>query len=226
MSASRAPTSAPAWRCSSPRCAPTAPRRSATSSRSTAATSASTSACATSARGSSGSRSSRSRPSAATPASAGEADDPPDPPGNPGHPARRDARAAPARALALVEAFERFGYGEVRDADDRVRGGARARRSERGAPVAYRFFDESGELLAMRSDMTIPIARLVANRYAAAEPPFRLCYLGPRLPGGPPAARPDARVHPGRGRAGRRSGARRAPPRWSRCSPRRSTPPA
>ena len=49
--------------------------------------------------------------------------------------------------------------------------------SERGAPVAYRFFDESGELLAMRSDMTIPIARLVANRYAAAEPPFRLCYL-------------------------------------------------
>ncbi len=29
----------------------------------------------------------------------------------------------------------------------------------------------------MRSDMTIPIARLVANRFAAAEPPFRLCYL-------------------------------------------------
>ena len=52
-----------------------------------------------------------------------------------------------------------------------------ARGDERGAPVAYRFFDESGELLAMRSDMTIPIARLVANRYAAAEPPFRLCYL-------------------------------------------------
>ena len=52
-----------------------------------------------------------------------------------------------------------------------------ARGDERGAPVAYRFFDESGELLAMRSDMTIPIARLVANRYADAEPPFRLCYL-------------------------------------------------
>ena len=29
----------------------------------------------------------------------------------------------------------------------------------------------------MRSDMTIPIARLVANRFAGAEPPFRLCYL-------------------------------------------------
>ena len=29
----------------------------------------------------------------------------------------------------------------------------------------------------MRSDMTVPIARLVANRYARSEPPFRLCYL-------------------------------------------------
>ena len=46
-----------------------------------------------------------------------------------------------------------------------------ARGDERGAPVAYRFFDERGELLAMRSDMTIPIARLVANRFADAEPP-------------------------------------------------------
>jgi ATP phosphoribosyltransferase regulatory subunit len=52
-----------------------------------------------------------------------------------------------------------------------------ARGDERGAPVAYRFFDQSGELLALRSDMTIPIGRLVANRYATAEPPFRLCYL-------------------------------------------------
>lgn len=80
-------------------------------------------------------------------------------------------------SLALVEAFERFGYGEVATPtieyeEVLARGGAQS-----GAPVAYRFFDESGELLAMRSDMTIPIARLVANRYAAAEPPFRLCYL-------------------------------------------------
>ena len=49
-------TSAPAWRCSSRRCAPTAARRSATSARSTAATSASTSACASWARASSASR--------------------------------------------------------------------------------------------------------------------------------------------------------------------------
>ncbi|HVD86894.1 MAG TPA: ATP phosphoribosyltransferase regulatory subunit, partial [Solirubrobacterales bacterium] len=47
----------------------------------------------------------------------------------------------------------------------------------RAAGSAYRFFDESGGLLALRSEMTVPIARLVATRYANAEPPLRLCYL-------------------------------------------------
>ncbi|MFL5871536.1 MAG: ATP phosphoribosyltransferase regulatory subunit [Solirubrobacterales bacterium] len=79
-------------------------------------------------------------------------------------------------SLALVEAFERFGYGEVATPTIEYEE-VLARGDERGAPVAYRFFDQSGELLALRSDMTIPIARLVANRFATAEPPFRLCYL-------------------------------------------------
>jgi ATP phosphoribosyltransferase regulatory subunit len=38
-------------------------------------------------------------------------------------------------------------------------------------------FDEHGQVLALRSDMTIPIARLVATRYPDTEPPLRLCYL-------------------------------------------------
>ena len=54
-SAWRAPTSGPAWRCSSRACAPRACPRSATSARSTAATSASTIGCASSARASSAS---------------------------------------------------------------------------------------------------------------------------------------------------------------------------
>jgi ATP phosphoribosyltransferase regulatory subunit len=77
---------------------------------------------------------------------------------------------------ALIDAFESFGYGEVATPTIEYEE-VLARGDERGAPVAYRFFDESGELLAMRSDMTIPIARLVANRYADTEPPYRLCYL-------------------------------------------------
>jgi ATP phosphoribosyltransferase regulatory subunit len=45
------------------------------------------------------------------------------------------------------------------------------------APPAYRLFDESGALLVLRSDMTVPIARVVATRYPHASPPLRFCYL-------------------------------------------------
>jgi ATP phosphoribosyltransferase regulatory subunit len=78
---------------------------------------------------------------------------------------------------ALCEAFERFGYGEVSTPTIEYHE-VLARGDAHGAPVAYRFFDERGELLAMRSDMTIPIARLVASRFAADEPPFRFFYVG------------------------------------------------
>jgi ATP phosphoribosyltransferase regulatory subunit len=78
--------------------------------------------------------------------------------------------------LALIEVFESRGYGEVAtpaiEYDEVL-----ARGDGRTADSAYRFFDESGELLALRSDMTVPIARLVATRYAGAEPPLRLCYV-------------------------------------------------
>ena len=78
--------------------------------------------------------------------------------------------------VALIEVFERFGYGEVRTPTieyDEVM----ARGDGRAAGSAYRFFDERGQLLALRSDMTIPIARLVATRFAEAEAPHRLCYV-------------------------------------------------
>jgi ATP phosphoribosyltransferase regulatory subunit len=77
---------------------------------------------------------------------------------------------------ALMEVFESRGYGEVAtpaiEYDEVL-----ARGDSRTGGSAYRFFDESGELLALRSDMTVPIARLVATRYASAEGPLRLCYL-------------------------------------------------
>jgi ATP phosphoribosyltransferase regulatory subunit len=78
--------------------------------------------------------------------------------------------------LSLVEVFEGRGYGEVAtpaiEYDEVL-----ARGDGRTAASAYRFFDERGDLLALRSDMTIPIARLVASRYAHAETPLRFCYL-------------------------------------------------
>ncbi|HEX3834777.1 MAG TPA: ATP phosphoribosyltransferase regulatory subunit [Solirubrobacteraceae bacterium] len=45
-----------------------------------------------------------------------------------------------------------------------------------GAAPAYRMFDEHGGVLVLRPDMTIPIARVVATRYAHVEPPLRFCY--------------------------------------------------
>jgi len=52
------------------------------------------------------------------------------------------------------------------------------RGDERAAGAGYRLFDEHGQVLVLRSDMTIPIARVVATRYEHEEPPFRLCYFG------------------------------------------------
>ena len=85
----------------------------------------------------------------------------------------RELRAIAAR---LRELFEGAGYGEVRtpalEYEDVLRRG-----DERAASAPYRLFDEQGRVLVLRSDMTIPIARLVASRYADAEPPLRFCYF-------------------------------------------------
>lgn len=78
--------------------------------------------------------------------------------------------------LAMIEVFEGRGYGEVStpaiEYDEVL-----ARGDGRTADSAHRFFDERGDLLALRSDMTVPIARLVASRFAGAGMPLRLCYL-------------------------------------------------
>jgi ATP phosphoribosyltransferase regulatory subunit HisZ len=86
----------------------------------------------------------------------------------------RELRALSER---LRGAFEGAGYSEVwtpaLEYEDVLRTG-----DERSAGAGYRLFDEHGEVLALRSDTTIPIARVVASRLADAEPPFRLCYFG------------------------------------------------
>ena len=76
---------------------------------------------------------------------------------------------------ALIEVFEARGFGEV--ATPAIEYDELMARGDGPARSSYRFFDESGELLTLRSDMTVPIARLVATRFAAGEPPFRFSYL-------------------------------------------------
>ena len=85
----------------------------------------------------------------------------------------RELRAIGDRMRA---AFDEAGYGEIHtpalEYEDVLRRG-----EERAAGARYRTFDEQGAVLALRSDMTIPIARVVATRYADAEPPLRFSYF-------------------------------------------------
>jgi ATP phosphoribosyltransferase regulatory subunit len=97
-------------------------------------------------------------------------------------PGTRDVLPDEMRELrALTETlrarFEAEGYGEIStptmEYEEVLRRG-----DERVAGAGYRLFDEHGQVLVLRSDMTIPIARVVASRYDHVEPPYRLCYFG------------------------------------------------
>ena len=77
---------------------------------------------------------------------------------------------------ALRGVFDAAGYGEVATpALEEESVLALAGLGE--AFPAYRTFDEGGRVLQLRTDMTVPIARVVATRYARAEPPLRFSYL-------------------------------------------------
>jgi len=96
-------------------------------------------------------------------------------------PGTRDVLPEEMRELRVIggrmrAAFEDAGYGEIHTPaleyeEVLLRGDARA------AGARYRSFDEQGAVLALRSDMTIPIARVVATRYEYAKPPLRFSYL-------------------------------------------------
>ncbi|MGZ6697952.1 MAG: ATP phosphoribosyltransferase regulatory subunit, partial [Solirubrobacteraceae bacterium] len=76
---------------------------------------------------------------------------------------------------ALRATFERHGYGEVYTPAIEYESTLAA--GDGGVQPAYRVFDDHGAALALRTDMTVPIARLVATRYPTAEPPLRFSYV-------------------------------------------------
>jgi ATP phosphoribosyltransferase regulatory subunit len=87
-----------------------------------------------------------------------------------------ETREVRAITDTLRSVFERHGYGEVYTPALEYES-VLARADMADARPAYRVFDESGAVLALRSDMTVPIARVAATRYATSEPPLRFCYL-------------------------------------------------
>ena len=93
----------------------------------------------------------------------------------------RDVLPDEARELrtiteALRSTFAAHGYGEIATPALEYEA-VLARADMADARPAYRLFDESGAVFVLRSDMTVPIARVVATRYPTAEPPLRFCYF-------------------------------------------------
>jgi ATP phosphoribosyltransferase regulatory subunit len=96
----------------------------------------------------------------------------------------RDVLPVEAAELAAIEAslrstFAGFGYREVRtpllefaDVMDRAQEGGLGR--------AFRMFDDHGQVLVVRPDLTIPVARLVAGRLADHPGPVRVSYITER----------------------------------------------
>lgn len=87
-----------------------------------------------------------------------------------------EMRELRALSTALLGTFNRFGYGEVWTPTLEYEN-VLATGDERAAGASYRLFDEHGQVMALRSDMTIPIARMVATRFDDQPGPLRLCYL-------------------------------------------------
>jgi ATP phosphoribosyltransferase regulatory subunit len=93
----------------------------------------------------------------------------------------RDVLPDEMRELRAIEAavrgvFDARGYGEIATPaleyeEVLTRGDVAA------ADPAYKLFDEHGNVLVLRSDMTIPIARVVGTRYATAGVPLRFSYV-------------------------------------------------
>ncbi len=71
---------------------------------------------------------------------------------------------------AMRRVFESFGYGEIYT--PAIEYDTPAQRLGGDAGV-YRLFDDHGAVLQLRSDMTVPIARVAATRYGSVTPPLR-----------------------------------------------------
>ncbi|MHB9112612.1 MAG: ATP phosphoribosyltransferase regulatory subunit [Thermoleophilia bacterium] len=95
--------------------------------------------------------------------------------------ATRDVLPAEAGEIRYLETairgvFAGFGYGEVMTPTLELEAAIETA-GERRFGRSFRLFDERGEVLMLRPEMTTPIARLVGTRMADREPPFRLCYF-------------------------------------------------
>jgi ATP phosphoribosyltransferase regulatory subunit len=90
-----------------------------------------------------------------------------------------EAKEKRAIESLLAEGFTRWGYDEIvtpafEFVDTLTLGSGR-----RIEPYMFKFFDRQNRTLALRHEMTTPIARVVASRMKGAEMPLKLFYMSP-----------------------------------------------
>ena len=92
-------------------------------------------------------------------------------------PAELHRKRAVERVLRTV--FERWAYDEVQTPNFERFDALEAGLGESLASKTFLFADKSGTQLALRPEMTTPVARLVATRMREAPLPLRLSYVAP-----------------------------------------------
>ena len=89
----------------------------------------------------------------------------------------REALARERISGSVRDCFAAHGYLPVETPLLEVRGALERGGRIKGSP--FQLFDVDGSLLTLRPDLTLPVARLVANRVAADELPARFRYAAP-----------------------------------------------
>lgn len=89
----------------------------------------------------------------------------------------RDARRKRAAENALAGLFARWGYEEVVTPTFEYLETLTVGVSGDLVQSLFKFFDKNNAILALRPDMTTPIARVAATRFRESVPPLRLFYL-------------------------------------------------
>ena len=87
-----------------------------------------------------------------------------------------EAKELKAIKKRLAKVYESYGYGEVFTPAFEYFDVLSLQAGERIKKEMFKFFDDRGELLALRPDMTTSIARLVSQKLSTQKLPLRLFY--------------------------------------------------
>ena len=90
-----------------------------------------------------------------------------------------ETRIKKALYRKIEKVFESYGYNEVESPMyEYIEVFSDEKMGSINPKQMFRFFDKDGNLLALRSDMTPPIARIAATQYTNSNNPLRFCYFG------------------------------------------------